>query len=1254
MFFTRMRQSLVSVVVVAATVAGTTALLGTPAGAVTAPDGGTSSAYGAEVSLLGGDVIAPMPMATLHDDGSADIAQTLPLAVNGLVTANTLNAQATSTDFGQPNEQINAQAGVEGLTGLNGISLLNTLLNVTAVNTQCNSNATGSTAATQIAGLSIGGAAPVDLPSVIPPNTGLTAAQLGPLAGLVTITLNLQTGSDRPVSLTGTNISVIGIQITLLSVLSKGLVINLAESSCAASGPDIEAVPTVSSVTPNVGPALGGTAVTIQGGGFTPTSGVLFGGIAASDVAYHAAAGTTPAYMTADSPKAAIQNANSTVPVQVTDKYGAGPLTASAANDFTYDVTPTLTAILPTSGPTLGGQPVTLTGANFGPDSTVYFGSGANQVAAAAATTVVGANGVAITAVTPPHVAGPVNVEVADAGGTSTLTNGYTYILAPIDVTSVVPDVGPTAGGTAVVITGQGFTGTTGATGVTFGGVNATNYVVKSDTTIDATSPAGAAGTVNVIVTNTSLNENPASGDSSFAVVGDQFTYESAPTIAVNGIVPNEGPVAGGTPVVITGTNFGPDSTVLFNTTAATQIMVVSPTEITADSPPSPLVANAGAGAVAVTVVDAGGTSGPEAFTYVAPPTISANGINPDVGPTAGGTSVTITGTNFAAPATVTFAGNDGTSVNVVSATEITVTTPPGVVGPAAVVVSDPFGTTANANNETFTYVAPPFVPEGGLNPAYGPVAGGTVITITGTSLAGVSSVVFNPTSCAVTGAVGGTDGTALTDNANGTVTVTSPASTLPGTGAGSVAVCLTGPGGTAPALQPFTYESVPVVTSFTPTSGPVAGGTIVTITGSGFGQGDPNTLVTFGGTEASEVAVESPTEIEAVTPVSPLPGSGAGAVPVVITDAGGTTIAGQKFTYVVLPVISGISPTSGPTQGGETVTIKGTDLCGATSVLFGTNSAIINSVSSDCTTLSVTEPAGTGTVPVTVTTPGGTATSPENFTYISPGYWEAASDGGVFAFGGAKFFGSVPGVLRPGQVLNSPIVAMADTPDHGGYWLFAADGGVFAFGDAPFYGSVPGVLQPGQKLNGPIVTAEATPDGGGYREFAADGGVFDFGDAVFEGSLPGEKIFPTSPIAGATAYPFGQGSNPNNAGYWLVGADGSIFTFGNAPSNLGEATGQIFGKVVALATTPTGEGYYMFLQSGPVAAFGDAVKGLGGATNSDAPVVFGQSTSTGKGYWEFAADGGVFSFGDAPYEGSLGGIHLNAPITAGIAFGSD
>jgi hypothetical protein len=81
-------------------------------------------------------------------------------------------------------------------------------------------------------------------------------------------------------------------------------------------------------------------------------------------------------------------------------------------------------------------------------------------------------------------------------------------------------------------------------------------------------------------------------------------------------------------------------------------------------------------------------------------------------------------------------------------------------------------------------------------------------------------------------------------------------------------------------------------------------------------------------------------------------------------------------------------------------------------------------------------------------------------------GYWLVASDGGVFTYGDAAFYGS-PGNLT----LNRPIVGMAVTPDGMGYWLVASDGGVFTYGDAAFYGS-PGNLP----LNRPIVGMAAAP----------------------------------------------------------------------------------------------------------------------------------------------------------------------------------
>jgi hypothetical protein len=84
-------------------------------------------------------------------------------------------------------------------------------------------------------------------------------------------------------------------------------------------------------------------------------------------------------------------------------------------------------------------------------------------------------------------------------------------------------------------------------------------------------------------------------------------------------------------------------------------------------------------------------------------------------------------------------------------------------------------------------------------------------------------------------------------------------------------------------------------------------------------------------------------------------------------------------------------------------------------------------------------------------------------------GYWLVASDGGVFTFGNAGFFGSLAG-----HHLNAPVVGLLPTPDDQGYWLVAADGGVFSFGDAPFFGSLGQV-----HLNGPVVGIASTAGAG-------------------------------------------------------------------------------------------------------------------------------------------------------------------------------
>ncbi|MDI1464715.1 PIG-L family deacetylase [Catellatospora sp. KI3] len=266
-------------------------------------------------------------------------------------------------------------------------------------------------------------------------------------------------------------------------------------------------------------------------------------------------------------------------------------------------------------------------------------------------------------------------------------------------------------------------------------------------------------------------------------------------------------------------------------------------------------------------------------------------------------------------------------------------------------------------------------------------------------------------------------------------------------------------------------------------------------------------------------------------------------------------------------------------------------------------------------------------------------------------GYWLAARDGGVFAYGDAQFYGS-----KAGQPLNAPVVGIAATGSGHGYWLVAADGGVFAYGDAPFVGSMGG-----QPLNAPVVGITGTPSGRGYWLAGADGGVFAYGDAQFHGSMGGRPL--NAPVTGILARSDGHG-------YWLVGADGGVFAY-NAPY-LGRVTAG--GRVIAI-TRDEAEGYRLASSAGTVTPIravqqvvGTAGTPLGTwAATADGKVIVvdgevalygsmaGQplnrpiagiaATPSGRGYWLVGADGGVFSYGDAQFYGSKAGQPLNAPV---------
>ena len=212
------------------------------------------------------------------------------------------------------------------------------------------------------------------------------------------------------------------------------------------------------------------------------------------------------------------------------------------------------------------------------------------------------------------------------------------------------------------------------------------------------------------------------------------FAAISGPAPTVTNVSPSSGTTAGGTAVTITGANFAVGATVTFGSASATNVVVVSGTQITATTPAG------SAGAVMVTVSNPGGQSGAlaGAFTYIAPPTVT--GVSPSAGPVAGGTAVTITGTNFASGATVTFGGTAATNVVVTNSTTITATTPAHAAGAVAVAVTNSNGLSGNLANG-FTYVAQPTVT--GVSPSSGTTAGGTAVTITGTNFVAGAAVTF-------------------------------------------------------------------------------------------------------------------------------------------------------------------------------------------------------------------------------------------------------------------------------------------------------------------------------------------------------------------------------------------------------------------------------------------------------------------------------------------------------------------------------
>ena len=605
---------------------------------------------------------------------------------------------------------------------------------------------------------------------------------------------------------------------------------------------------------------------------------------------------------------------------------------------------PTITGINPSSGPTNGNTPVLLTGTNLSGATSVSFGGVSATPTSTTATT--------IAVLSPARAAGPARVVVTTPGGSSTQPVFFTYVTvtAPV-LASLSPSVGPLTGGGVTTITGSGLAFTTGvtfATGST--NVRPSSFAILSDNQLAVIVPPGSGPTAQVSVTN-------AVGPSATTLT---YTYTGIPPPVLTTINPTTGPAAGGNQVVLTGTGFTYTTQVAFGTGNLASFSVTSDTTITATAPPGP------GGPANVTVTGPGGTSSPTVYTYVGSATPAITNLTPNAGPISGGNTVTITGSNLANVTSVLFGTISATSFTVLSSTAINVIVPaappapPGPPGPPGP-PPPPTAVTVQAgsltsNNLPYSYVAPPV--STAVFPAVGIISGGTSVVIIGNGFQNTSSIQFGSSSVPITNITVSPDGTQIN-----TISPPHPIGTVP--------IVIATPRGTD-SLQTFAYQAPPIISSLIQSSGPITGGTTVSITGGGLFN---TNNVYFGAVPATSFLVLSDTLVTAVSPPQ-----AAGVVSVTI----GTPAAfsnGALFQYVAVPTLTTISPTNGSILGGNNVTLTGTGFTTTTNVFFGLLPTTFSVLSDTQIAAKAPLVGGIGPIPVSVQNAGGISAA-QTYTY--------------------------------------------------------------------------------------------------------------------------------------------------------------------------------------------------------------------------------------------------------------------------------
>jgi len=590
------------------------------------------------------------------------------------------------------------------------------------------------------------------------------------------------------------------------------------------------APPAISSIDPAIGTPEGGTSVSISGADLSPDTQVSFGGVPAGTITFNDSTS-----LTVTTPAAA----PGIVDVVVSNEFGINELTGG----FDYGNLPAIASLSITAAPTTGGQFVTITGLHFNSQTKIQF-DGVDTVSTYVDETT-------ISAMVPAHAPGNVTVSAYNQYGEAFYAPGFDYGVTPV-LTSLAPVVGSTDGGDVVVVTGENFND---STWFKFGGTDAPAVTVDSETQLTVTTPSYTPELVGVTVYN------------EFGSNWHEDAFEFIAPPAFTSVTPASGSTLGGDLVVITGTGFTADSTVEFGGVAVASMTYVNSGNLTVVTPVH------AEGWADVTVSNAYGAGTKTDGYYFKPRPVVTN-VSPATGSTAGGETVTISGSYFATSWNeVYFDGVRAQSETTINNSTIEAVVPAGSAGGVDIRIVNwaTEGTTANK----YTYVEGPIITS--LNgETGGPTAGGDAVTISGAN--------FTPDTTVTFGSVTADDITYV--NAT-TMTVTAPAYASQG----SVDVRVTNAYGTNALAAAYYYKLPPVMTSISPATGSIDGGDVVVITGSGFAN---TNWVYFDGVAAPSVVVNSgKTQLTVTTPAGV-----AGSADVRIYHWAGENTYPNAFTY--------------------------------------------------------------------------------------------------------------------------------------------------------------------------------------------------------------------------------------------------------------------------------------------------------------------------------------------------------------------